>query len=156
MLWGAQSRVWKFEMKATWILTGVLVAGAIATPAILRVFYAEVDQVPAGTMDYWLGVPDVVKGVPVVTACNKPIYSSFSASGDTPATSRAAYQTEASVAHVTAVINGHFVFEGCTEVPDVTEGAQLICPNGDEVNITLVAGTPCNDVLIEVLSSGAN
>jgi len=141
-------------MKATWILTGVLILGVLAVPAVLGFVYSEVKETQAGTLDYWLGIPDDVKSVPVVRACGRPLYGAIARSGATPAYSRMTYQTEASVAHVTAVIRGHFEAEGCAVQDDGATNPVLQCPDARKAAISVIENTPCNIVSVNVSDSG--
>ena len=142
-------------MKATWYMTGALFLAAISMPFVLLFLYANVENVRSGTPDYWFGVSEVVKGVPIVSACNQPLYTSLSKTGGDPAMSSVVFETDVSVEHARDVMVGHFEARGCVGGVDTSFGPGMICADGHEVTIEVIAGEPCNAVAVKVYELGS-
>ena len=137
-------------MKITWLLTGLLVLVALAIPFGLAIAFGNVSNVSSGSMAYWVGVPNHIKSVPIVSACENPLYSAKGRDGTAPARSRVSYTTQASVAHVQAVITSQFTQIGCVASVAQPLGPALSCPNGDEVVINVTQGDPCHAVTVGI------
>lgn len=131
-------------MKATWILTGVGVAAVVLVPFVLRGVYSNVDAQPSGTLAYWLGIPDVIKGAPIVSQCESPLYTSRGNDA------RISYGTEVSRDHMQAVMASYFATEGCTIVETETDDMQLSCENGATVQVTVTEADICRPVIVTV------
>ena len=124
-------------MKASWIMTLGVIVIALCVPLVLSLIYDEVEDVPQGGLDYWLGVPEDIKRVPVISACTLPLYTSRNAQGDMPPFSSVSFGSDRSAAHLADVLRGHFVAEGCAEGPTTVAPDALSCANGSEVAITV-------------------
>ena len=130
-------------MKASWYLTGGVAALAIAAPFVLNIVYAKVEDVPAGSLEYWLGVPDRLKGVPVVQPCAAPLYSGAGEAG------RMRYTSQGTPEHLVAVMQSHFNAEACV-AQDSDNGLRMLCEDGAQVTVTTMPGGECAALSIEV------
>ena len=132
-------------MKASWIMTAGLILLALAVPLVLTFVFDEVEEVPQGGLDYWLGVPETVKRVPIISPCDAPRYSALNARGDSPPLSLVRFGSERSPEHLRDVLRGHFTAEGCMPGETALSTDGLLCPDGSEVAITVVVPEETDD-----------
>ena len=132
-------------MKASWIMTVGLIVLALLVPVGLNLIYSEVEDVPQGGLEYWLGVPDPIKRVPIVSGCEAPRYTSRNARGDSPPFSAVHFASERSAAHLAEVLRSHFAAEGCGSGATVLSPDGLVCADGSEVTITIEAPEPSDE-----------
>lgn len=137
-------------MKRVLILLGaglVLLAGAVLYVAVSF----EIEATPRGSLLYRTGIPRALKDLPVMAACDRPLYSYYGQDGERLPYGALRYDSSAGRAAIFAGTEAALAERGCTADTRQDDWFDMTCGRYTRFVIGVTAGDPCDTVTIEMI-----